>query len=114
MKTWKLWIVVLVLALLTPLGLWLPERLGAGGAWGEWGPEELGHQVGFIPRGLARIANLWKAPAPDYAPPGWEGRPLAQQGAAYILSAVLGLAVTGTVIWLLAKWLVRKEKTNAP
>jgi len=114
MKTWKLWAIVLVLALLTPLGLWLPERLGASGAWGEWGPEDLGHEVGFIPAGLARIADLWKAPAPDYAPPGWDSRSLTHMSLAYILSAVLGLAVTGTAIWLLAKWLVRKEKLDAP
>ena len=113
MKTRRLWVMVLLLALLTPLGIWLPERLGAGDAWGEWGPDDLGHQIGFIPKGLARMANLWRAPAPDYAPPGWEDRPLAHESLAYILSAVVGLAVTGALIWVLAWLLVRRERTDA-
>jgi hypothetical protein len=110
----RLWIIVLVLAVLTPVGLWLPAHFGAGGAWGEWGPEELGKQVGFVPRGLARIADLWKAPAPDYAPPGWEGRPLAHQSAAYIASALVGLLITAFVIYALGRWLARRETAHAP
>ena len=111
MSTRRLWIIVILLALLTPLGIWLPQRLRAGGAWGEWAPEDLEGQVGFLPRGLA---DLWDAPAPDYAPPGWEGRPFALQGAAYIASALAGLAMCGAIIWLLGRWLARKEKVRAP
>ncbi|MDH4179722.1 MAG: cobalamin biosynthesis protein [Armatimonadota bacterium] len=110
----RLWIMVLILALLTPLGLWLPERLGAGDAWGEWGAEDVADQVGFLPRGLARLAGLWKAPVPDYAPAGWEEKPLAVQSAAYIASAVTGILVCGLVIWLLGRWLSTREKANAP
>jgi hypothetical protein len=110
----RLWVIVVVLAVLTPVGIWLPQRLGAGDAWGEWGAEDLGRQVGFIPRGLARLSDLWKAPAPDYAPPGWEERPLALQGIAYIASALLGLGVCAFLIWLLGRWLTRKEEAGAP
>ena len=113
MKTQRLWIILLLLALLTPLGLWLPQRLGASGAWGEWGPNDLGDLIGFIPKGLARMANLWRAPAPDYAPAGWENRPLMHQSFAYVLSAVLGLALTGGIIWVLARWLARREEVDA-
>lgn len=28
---------LVVMALLTPVGIYLPEILEAGGAWGEWG-----------------------------------------------------------------------------
>ena len=114
MKTQRLWVVVLLLALLTPLGLWLPQHLGAGDAWGEWGPDDLGDQIGFIPKGLARMANLWRAPAPDYAPAGWEDRSFVHQSFAYVLSAVVGLAMTGGIIWVLARWLARKEEADAP
>ena len=114
MNTRRLWIILLVLAALTPLGLWLPARLGAGTAWGEWGPEELVKRVGFIPRGMARIAGLWKAPAPDYAPPGWEGKSLAHQSGAYIISAVVGLAVVAVIMWWLGRWLSKREKASAP
>lgn len=114
MSTRRLWIIVILLALLTPLGIWLPERLRAGDAWGEWGPEDVEQQVGFLPKGLAGLAGLWKAPAPDYAPSGWEGKPFALQGAAYIASALVGLAMCGAAIWLLGRWLARKEKVRAP
>jgi len=114
MSTRRLWIIVILLALLTPLGIWLPERLRAGGAWGEWAPEDLEEQVGFLPHGLAGLAGLWKAPAPDYAPSGWEGKPFALQGAAYIASALVGLVMCGAIIWLMGRWLARKEKARAP
>jgi cobalt/nickel transport system permease protein len=114
MKTRRLWIILLVLAVLAPLGLWLPARLGAGGAWGEWSPEDLDQRVGFVPRGLARIADLWKAPAPDYAPPGWEERSLAHQSAAYLLSALVGLSITAALIYALGRWLARRGNSHAP
>ena len=114
MTTRRLWIIVLILALLTPLGLWLPERLRAGDAWGEWGAEDVADQVGFLPRGLARLTGLWKAPAPDYAPPGWEDKPLFLQGAAYIASALIGILICGFAIWLLGRWLAARERTDAP
>jgi cobalt/nickel transport protein len=114
MNARRLWIVVLILAVLTPLGIWLPQRLGAEGAWGEWGPGELDRQIGFVPRGLARIANLWNAPAPDYAHPGWEGRSFAHQGVAYAASALVGLLVTALVIYALGRWLARREGSHAP
>jgi len=110
----RLWLILLTLALLTPLGLWLPQRLGAGDAWGEWSPKDLGDQAGFLPRGLARLSNLWKAPVPDYAPPGWEEKSFAFQSAAYIASAIFGLLLCGLLILLVGRWLAKKEQINAP
>ncbi len=114
MTTRRLWIVVLILAVLTPLGLWLPARLGAGGAWGEWGPEELGQRVGFIPRGMAGMGERWRTPAPGYAPPGSEGKSLAHRSFAYIASALLGLLVVAAIMWALGRWLSNRERANAP
>lgn len=48
----KLWIGLIILALLTPLGIILPEKFKAGGAWGEWGPEALEKLIGYVPAGL--------------------------------------------------------------
>ena len=114
MKRVHLWAILIVLALLTPLGLWLPARFDAGDAWGEWGPEDLGAEVGFIPRQLGRLADLWRAPVPDYAPHGWEEKPLAVQSAAYIASALLGIALCAGAIFLLGRWLSAREERRAP
>ena len=113
MKRVHLWAILIVLALLTPLGLWLPARFDAGDAWGEWGPEDLGVEVGFIPRQLGRLAGLWRAPAPYYAPHGWGEKPLAVQSAAYIASALLGIAVCAGAIFVLGRWLSAREERRA-
>lgn len=113
MSSKRPWLIVVLLALLAPAGLWISERLGAGEAWGEWAPEQVGERVGFIPRQLARLARLWHAPVPDYAPPGWEGRSLAYRGLAYLGSALLGIAVSALVIWALGRWLARRDTNHA-
>ncbi len=105
----RLWIGLLILAALTPLGLWLPARMGAGEAWGEWSPQEVGRQLGRVPAGMARLAERWHAPVPDYAPAGWENRPLSHLSIAYIGSALLGIAVCAGLAWLLGRWLSRRE-----
>ncbi len=104
--------VVGALALLTPLGLWLPAKLGATGAWGEWGPQEIGRRIGFVPQQLGRLADLWKAPLPDYAPQSWGGKPLTYQSLAYFLSALLGAAACGSAFWLAGGWLARRHRAE--
>ena len=105
----KLWILVSILALLAPLGLVIPEHFKAGAAWGEWGIEEVKGLVGYIPAGLAKVATLWNSPVPDYAFKGWEDKPLSALSAAYVISAMLGIAVTIGVIFLLGKFLSKKD-----
>ncbi len=84
---------VVVLMLLAPLGLIAAARLGAGTAWGEWSAGELAVLAGRLPAGFGRLSSLWRAPLPDYAPPGAEGSPMASQPLWYGISAVLGIAV---------------------
>jgi cobalt/nickel transport protein len=108
--TTKLWIGVVVLILLSPLGLLLPEHFKAGAAWGEWGIEEIKKLVGYVPKGLEKIAPLWNAPLPDYAFKGWEGKGLSHLSLAYIISAVVGISVTVGVALLIGKLLARKGK----
>jgi cobalt/nickel transport system permease protein len=95
-----LWVALAVLLILTPLGI-----LAAGAAWGEWVPSDFstpesrqqiaaasGHQAPPIeaPAGLQKLASVWTAPMPRYAPPILKS---AQLG--YILSAMLG---TGLIV----------------
>lgn len=74
----RLWIVVALLMMLTPLGI-----LAAGKAWGEWSPSDLARlqtknqaiaassdttQLPPVPSGLQRLSKIWTAPFPAYAP----------------------------------------------
>lgn len=98
--TRKMWVVVALLMILSPLGL-----LAAGTAWGEWGAEEFADPVArqaiteaslgasapeATPAGLDWWSQLWEAPIPDYAVPF-----ISQEQVGYIFSALMG---TGLVI----------------
>jgi len=93
-----LWVGLVILAVLSPLGL-----LAAGTAWGEWAPEEVQGLIGFIPAGLKQISNTWSAPFPDYSIPGLG--PVS----GYILSALAGMALVVLAIWGLGAFLHRRQ-----
>lgn len=97
----KLWIGLGILAVLSPIGL-----LASGDAWGEWGAEAFKKMVGFIPRGLARFSDIWKAPLSDYLVPG-TGDVLG-----YIISAFAGILLVILATWLIGKGLSRKDRRN--
>ncbi|MDD2927758.1 MAG: PDGLE domain-containing protein [Candidatus Omnitrophica bacterium] len=105
----KLWIGMGILILISPLGLFLPERFKAGDAWGEWGTDGIKELVGYIPQGLDKLSSLWSAPIPDYAFQGWEEKGLSSLSLAYIVSAIVGILVTVAVVLLIGKLLSRKE-----
>lgn len=99
-STKPLWAGLAALMILTPLGL-----LAAGTAWGEWSAQDFAdpaareqiiiasnNQVAPAepPAGLARLANVWTAPMPDYAPAF-----ISSPNFGYILSAMFG---TGLII----------------
>ena len=104
----KLWLVIVVMIILCPLGLILPEHFKAGSAWGEWGADEMQKLVGYIPQGLEKLSSLWNAPMPDYAFKGWEEKGLGHLSFSYIVSAVVGIALIAIVIFLIGKLLVKK------
>ena len=107
----KLWIAIGVLALLSPLGVLIPKWLGAGGAWGEWGTEEIRTITGYIPSGMKRLADRWKAPLPDYALPG-QGNGLLGESLGYVLAGIIGIAFTAGAMYILTKLLKRKDGTD--
>jgi hypothetical protein len=106
----KLWIGLGILAVASPLGLYLPAKFKAGGAWGEWEGNELGHLVGFVPRGFRNLATLWHAPLPDYAFRGMQHADLAHLSFAYIVSALIGAAVCVGAGFAAGKLLSRKNR----
>lgn len=98
--TRPLWIGLAALMILTPLGL-----LAAGTAWGEWSAQDFADPAArseiaaashnqapppAAPEGLARLASIWTAPMPDYAPPF-----MSSPTFGYVLSAMFG---AGTII----------------
>jgi len=104
----KLWIGLCVLALLSPLGIIIPKWFGAKGAWGEWGQNDIEKVAGFVPEGLKRIAGIWKAPLPDYSMPT-DGKGLAIESFGYVLSAIIGIALTAGVMYFITKLLSHKN-----
>lgn len=85
-----LWAALAVLALLVPLGL-----LATGVPWGEWGTEELGSLVGFVPSGMERLGGAWEGLLPDYGQGASSNRALL-----YVLSALAGSAALVAVVFL--------------
>jgi len=110
--TRKLWIGIGILVILSPLGLIIPKYFGAGGAWGEWGPDQIEKIAGFMPEGMKRLADAWKAPFTNYAVPPGRGPGLIRSGLGYILAGIIGIAATAGVVHLLAKLLTRKNGSS--
>lgn len=110
--TKPLWIGMALLMVLTPLGL-----LAAGTAWGEWSAEDFADPQtraaiaaassqamppATAPQGLRRLANIWTAPMPDYAPPF-----LKSAAFGYIVSALFGTGLI-LLVFFCAAWLLNK------
>ncbi|HZO51649.1 MAG TPA: cobalt transporter CbiM [Bryobacteraceae bacterium] len=104
----KLWAALAVLMILTPLGL-----LAVGSAWGEWSPADFANAEtrkeiaaasrgvsppAAPPSGLERVASVWTAPIPDYAPPMFKSPAFG-----YVMSAMLGSGLI-VVCYLLLTW----------
>lgn len=105
----NLWIGLFIMMLLTPLGVILPEKFQAGGAWGEWGPEKLEKLIGYVPEGLKKLAELWKSPVPDYNF-GDKGASMIVQVISYIASGFIGILAVSLVIYVISRLIVKNEK----
>ena len=91
---------LILLIIFAPLGL-----LAAGTAYGEWAPDELKDRIGFVPHGLEELSDLWHSPMQDYnipnAPSFKDSKLVSSVG--YILSAVIGVIVSGSFLYLIGK-----------
>ncbi len=108
--TTKLWIGIGALAAVSPLGLVLPDKLKAGTAWGEWGADEMNGLVGYVPSGLKRLSSIWNAIMPDYAFKGWVDKGPGHSSLAYVLAAIIGIALCAGAGYLLGKWLTKRNR----
>jgi cobalt/nickel transport protein len=105
----RLLIGLLIMALLTPLGILLPEKFKAEGAWGEWGTDKLQKLLGYVPEELKKLADFWKAPIPDYNFFGEEA-PMTVQVVSYIASGLLGIGICAFVIFIISRLIARDGK----
>lgn len=109
----KLWVGLGVLVLLSPLGIILPAKFSSGSAWGEWSTQEMKKLVGYVPAGMSKLSDQWKAPLPDYATKGQQNAPLRKQSSDYMLSGILGVAVIVGVTVVVGKVIARRENPNS-
>lgn len=105
----KLWLGLFVLAILTPLGIVLPEKFGAEGAWGEWGTQALENLLGYVPEGLKKTVDVWTAPIRGYVF-GAEGSVLSTRIFSYIVSAFIGIILACVIMLLISRLLFKREK----
>ena len=105
----KLWTGLIIMALLSPLGILLPAMFNSDGAWGEWGTETLEKLLGYVPDGLKKYADHWKAPVTDYNM-GGESASITVQVISYIVSGLLGILAVSLAIYLISKVMIKNEK----
>ncbi|MDI6604774.1 MAG: PDGLE domain-containing protein [Thermoanaerobacteraceae bacterium] len=105
-KMKNLYIIFAIIILLTPLGLLAP-----GGAWAEWGTDEVQKMVGYVPAGMNRFSEVMKAVLPDYSIPGFD-QSFLQQALGYIFSAVVGIAVILIVFAILKMVMGKPSEKN--
>lgn len=101
-------IALVTLALLSPIGIFLPHVFKSGGAWGEWSKEIVKKQTGYIPKGMDKNAGKYKAPLPDYSN-GKKDNTIGKESVFYILSGLIGIAVIAFPTWLFYRHYRRNE-----
>jgi cobalt/nickel transport protein len=105
----KILIVLLLLCLITPVGILLPMFFNAGDAWGEWSAQTVKDLIGYVPQGLAKYTDVWKAPLPDYTINSGDTSVVHQSGY-YIVSGIIGATVTYVVMLLISRLIVKRGK----
>jgi hypothetical protein len=87
----------------------LPAYFNAGDAWGEWSAQTVKELVGYVPAGLAKYSDIWKAPLPDYDAKKAD-RSIIHKSGYYIVSGILGATISYIVMFLISKLIVRNGK----
>lgn len=91
-----LWIGLMILIILTPLGL-----LAKGTAWGEWASEELKSILGYAPEGLKKLEGLWTSIMQGYNISGFDSPVKSAVG--YVVSAAIGSGLLVFIIYAAGK-----------
>ena len=105
----KILVFLFVLAILTPAGILLPMVFDANEAWGEWSAETVKNMIGYVPEGLQKYSETYKAPIPDYTLDA-NDTSVTHQSFYYILSGIAGIALTFGVTILISKFIIKNGK----
>jgi len=101
----KYWYALIALIIFAPIGL-----LAQGTAFGEWSGDDLKVKLGFIPDGMAKFGDKWKALLPDYSLPGF-GNTFLNSSLGYIFCAIVALAIILTITGIIS--LLQKRKNTS-
>jgi cobalt/nickel transport system permease protein len=89
----RVWILVVVLIVLAPLGL-----LAQGTAFAEWSSSDLEIIFGLAPpAGMTSLENVYDAPFKGYSIPG--ATTFTQLSLAYVLAAIIGVSILGLCLF---------------
>ena len=105
----KILIILLFLSLITPVGILLPAFTNTGNAWGEWSAQTVKELVGYIPKGLAKYTDLWKAPIADYTV-NRKNSSIVRRSGYYLVSGIIGATVTYIVMLVISGLIIRNGK----
>jgi cobalt/nickel transport protein len=105
----KILIILLILCIITPVGILLPAFVNAGDAWGEWSAQTLKDLIGYVPKGLEKYSDLWKAPLADYTLNGGD-KSMVHQSGYYIVSGILGATAAYVLMLIISNLIVRRNK----
>jgi hypothetical protein len=102
----KILIILLLLCMITPIGVLLPVFFNTGDAWGEWSAQTVKELAGYVPKGLSKYSDLWKAPVPGYSV-NRKDSSVAHRSGYYLVSAIFGATVTYIVMLLISRLIIR-------
>ena len=105
----KILILLLLLCLITPVGILLPIYFNAGHAWGEWSAQTLKDLIGYVPQGLAKYSDVWKAPIADYTI-NTADKSLVHQSGFYIVSGIIGATITYVVMLFISRLIIKNDE----
>jgi cobalt/nickel transport protein len=105
----KILIILLFLCLITPVGILLPAFTNTGDAWGEWSAQTVKELVGYVPEGLRRYSDIWKAPIQDYSDRK-EDPSIVHRSGYYLVSGIFGATVTYVIMLLISRLIIKNGK----